>query len=465
MRLSAATQHLLPAAVERAGYAREQQRVGIIHLGLGGFHRAHQAWYTDRAMDAGDRDWAICGVTMISHDLADRMAAQDGLYVVGQRSGDERRLRLVASIRETLAASQAPERVLQRLAAPDTHLVSLTITERGYCRAADGGLDEAAADTGPFYPLIAQGLRRRRDAGLGGLTLLSCDNMADNGHQLERLLGDHLQRVDPALLGWFQAECRCPSTMVDRMVPAPTDADRDQMATWLGLRDEAAVMTEAFSQWVIEDRFAGPRPRWEHVGAVLVDDVRAYEAAKLGMLNAAHSALAYLGLARGHVHVHEAIADPALRPLIERLMREEAAPTLEAAPGQDLARYADELLQRFGNASLRHRLAQIAIDGSQKIPQRWLRTLAVQQQAGRACPALNEGVGAWLAHLTGINGVVEDSRADELAAVLRAGDVAQAALAMFGPRGQIGSAWTPTPADLAEIEQAFSACRASASAA
>src|SRR5690606_8301856 len=195
---------------------------------------------------------------------------------------------------------------------------------------------------------------------------------AENGRQLEALLGEYLSSRSAGLAAWFAAECACPATMVDRIVPATTPADLDALEQRLGLRDEGAVFTERFSQWVIEDRFAGPRPGWEKVGAQLVGDVAPYETAKLRMLNGAHSALAYLGLERGHTFVHEAIADPGLRPLVEGLMRDEAATSFTPAPGQDLGAYADALVARFADPALNHRLIQIAMDGSQKIPQRWL---------------------------------------------------------------------------------------------
>jgi fructuronate reductase len=281
--------------------------------------------------------------------------------------------------------------------------------------------------------------------------MLSCDNLADNGRVLARLMTDYLAQHDPGLAGWFEAECACPSSMVDRIVPATTDVDRAELARRIGVSDEGAVMTEPFTQWVIEDRFAGPRPRWQVAGAELVADVAPYERAKLRMLNGAHSALAYIGLARGHRFVHEAIADPALRPLIERLMRDEAMPTITAAPGQDLGAYADALIARFANPALQHRLAQIAIDGSQKIPQRWLEILADNQLHGRSCPVILKAIGAWIQHLRGANGKVEDPLAQALADV-----VAQdaSAKAVFGPTGLMKSAWQPLPADYDAIASA-----------
>ncbi|MEP6786551.1 MAG: mannitol dehydrogenase family protein [Sphingomonadales bacterium] len=445
MRLAHDTLSALAPDVRRPGYDFATQQIGIVHFGIGAFHRAHQAWYTDRAMDAGDRDWAIAGVSLRSPAVAAQINPQDGLYTITERSGADQSSRLVAAVREVIVAPTAHATVIDRLAAPATRIVSLTVTEKGYCRAPDGGLDPALASEGSFFPLLAAAMRRRYDAGAAGLTLLSCDNLADNGRVLGRLMTDYLARHDPALTGWFGAECACPSSMVDRIVPATTDTDRAELAQRIGVTDEGAVMTEPFSQWVIEDRFAGPRPRWEAVGAELVADVAPYEQAKLRMLNGAHSALAYIGLSRGHRFVHEAIADPALRPLIERLMRDEAMPTITTAPGQDLSAYADALIARFANPALQHRLAQIAMDGSQKIPQRWLETLAANQLLGRDCPAILSAIAAWIHHLRGANGKVEDPQMRELTQVVAQDSPAQA---IFGHKGLIGSLWQPLPSDL-----------------
>ena len=296
------------------------------------------------------------------------------------------------------------------------------------------------ADADSFYAYLVPALRRRHDAGLPGRTLMSCDNLAENGRQLERLVTAYVERHDAGLLPWLEAECTFPSTMVDRIVPATTEADLTALASRIGLEDAGAVMTEPFSQWVIEDRFAGPRPRWEHVGAELVSDVAPYETAKLRMLNGAHSLLAYCGLARGHQFVHQAIADPELHDLTEQLMLAEAAPTIAAAPGQDLALYARNLIARFANPALNHRLIQIAMDGSQKLPQRWLETLAARQAQGHQCPAILAGLHAWILHLRGANGPVDDPRAAELVPLANS---ANPLAALVGVNGLLDSAWLP----------------------
>ncbi len=457
MRLSSSTATHLQGPVARPSYDRDAQKTGIVHFGIGAFHRAHQAVYTDAAMSAGDRDWRITGVSLRSASVADQMNPQDGLYTVVVRDGTTHQTRLIGAVAHVLVARDAPNDVIEALADPLVRIVTMTITEKGYCRAPDGSLDPARADEDSIYRYLTEGLSLRRERGLPGLTLLCCDNLAHNGAQLARLFRAYLAAHHPALTDWVEAQCTFPSSMVDRIVPATTDEDRAAFAAEISLEDQALVLTEPFSQWVIEDRFAGPRPRWEVGGAQFVADVAPYETAKLRMLNGAHSALAYLGLEAGHVFVHQAVVDPALRPLIERLMREEAAPTIATAPGQDLDAYATSLMDRFGNAALAHRLIQIAMDGSQKIPQRWLETLAMQQQRRRQCPVILRAIAAWLRHVRGDRRPVDDEMAPQLADAWQQAGRGGIVAAMFGTGGLLASAWTPTATDTADILQALDA--------
>lgn len=450
MRLSAATLDRLAPEVRRFAYDREAQAVGILHFGIGAFHRAHQAWYTDRAMDGGDRDWMITGVSFRSRQASVQLNPQDGIYTVAERSGEASRYRLVGSVRNVVPSSRVAVQVPKLITAPSTKLISLTITEKGYCRGSDGKLDRGRASEG-FYQSLIEGLRRRRQAGLGGLTILSCDNLAGNGTLLARLVLEYCSWRDSDLGYWIEHECSFPSTMVDRIVPATTVTDESQAGSYLGLRDAAVVVTEPFSQWVIEDRFAAGRPAWEKVGCQIVSDVTPYETAKLRMLNGAHSALAYLGLARDHRFVDEAVADTEIRPVVEQLMRREAAESLTPAPEQDLEAYADALLERFANPALNHRLSQIATDGSQKIPHRWLETLAWHQEHGGECPAILTALGAWLRHVRGDNGVVDDPDAAKLANLWQQAGSAEIVQAVFGESGPLASSWHPTPADQARI--------------
>ncbi|VVS96507.1 Uncharacterized oxidoreductase YeiQ [Sphingomonas sp. EC-HK361] len=449
MRLSAATARHLPAGVVHPGYDRAAQRRGIVHIGIGAFARAHQAVYTDAAMAAGDRDWSITGVSLRSASVAEALAPQDGLYTVTERGGDGERVQLAGALRDVLVAPQNPSAVVAALADPDTRVVTLTVTEKAYQLGAGGALDLAAvrASGEGLYHYLATGLAERRARGLPGLTLVSCDNLAENGAKLGRAVAAWLDETDPSLARWFADCCACPSTMVDRIVPAATAVMLDDAEARLGLRDAGAIVTEPFRQWVIEDRFAGPRPRWEAGGAQFAADVRPFETAKLRMLNGAHSALAYLGLAAGHAHVHEAIADPVIRVTVEELMRWEAAPTVDAAPGQDLTAYADALLARFANPALPHRLAQIATDGSQKIGPRWLAPLAINRARGRRSPATLIALAAWLRF---VRAPADDPRSAALMACWRGG--AQGVVdAVFGTRGLMPAAYALDADDRAEL--------------
>jgi fructuronate reductase len=462
-RLNVAGIARLPANVQRPQYELPQ-RSGIVHLGLGAFHRAHQAVYTDDAMAAGSRDWGITGVSLRSAQVREQLQPQGGVYTVTQSGAAGNEIRLIGAIRTVLVAPEDPLAVIAALAAPETQLVSLTVTEKGYHRQPDQSLDFAAPPVAAdlqggaqtLYGLLARACALREQRALPGLTLLSCDNLADNGAQLERLLQQFLERCDPAAARWVRRECRCPASMVDRIVPATTAQDLSWLDAQLGAHDAAAVMTEPFRQWVIEDDFAGSRPRWEAGGAQFVTSVAPYETAKLRMLNGAHSALAYLGLAAGHEYVHEAIGEARLAALINVLMREEAARSFRPAPGQDLEAYADSLLVRFANRARPHRLRQIAMDGSQKIPQRWLDTLRICQSEGRRCAALLQALGAWIAFVRGDRFPVEDPAARELADLWQIFGVAGIAGALFGPGGRFPQ-WTATAADLDDLTAAAKA--------
>jgi fructuronate reductase len=449
VRLSPDTLGELPDEVARYSYDRDAQAVGIVHFGIGAFARAHLAVYCDAAMAAGESGWMISGVSLRSDSVAQQLNPQGGLYTLTQRSGDEIATRVIGSIREVLVAGKDAEAIAERIASPDCRIVSFTITEKGYCRKSDGALDLDLAEKS-FYPLLAEGLRRRRTASLPGVTLLSCDNLPDNGGELARLLGSYTHLRTRHISMWVPDECSFPSTMVDRIVPATSASDLDVLARRIGLRDEGAIFTERFSQWVIEDRFAGPRPRWEEHGVEIVSEVAPYEAAKLRMLNGAHSFLAYCGLLRGHEFVHQAIADPELRLAVDRLMRVEAAGGICPAPGQDLTAYADALVARFEDPALNHRLVQIAMDGSQKIPQRWLGALA---EAKGQCPAILTGIAAWLLHI--VDGkLLDDPLAKELRAAVDGKEIVEQVLNLFGPKGLLASAWMPSAADIAFIERA-----------
>lgn len=457
MRLSAHTIEKLQAAVACPEYDRSQA-VGIVHFGIGAFHRAHQAAYTDACLKAGEQGWMIAGVSMRSSTVADQLNPQDGLYTLTVRSDGDGDTRVIGSVAKVLVAGPDRVAIVDQLASADCHVVTFTVTEKGYCRSPDGSLYHEKARDG-FYPMLCEALARRRDNGLAGLSLLSCDNLSGNGKQLQRLLRQWIEAEAPDLREWFLDHCTTPDSMVDRIVPSSSAADIDELEGVIGLRDEGAVFTEGFSQWVIEDHFAGPRPQWQEHGVQIVPDVTPFEAAKLRMLNGAHSLLAYAGLDHGHTFVHEAISDVELRQLVRRLMIDEAAPTIDTGEGQDLAAYADELVARFENPALKHRLAQIAMDGSQKLGQRWLDTLAINQQRGHSCDAILTGIAHWLNHVSGDVRPVDDPQAQSLRDVWQQSGQDGVVRAMFGEDGPMKSAWRPAVDDIAAIDQKLQGLR------
>ena len=411
-RLSSATLDRLPGEVARPRYDRAALATGIVHLGIGAFHRAHMAAYTDAVLASGDARWGILGASLRSPDTRDALAPQDGLYALAVRDASGERLEVVGSVVRLLVAPEDPEALLAAMSAPETRIVSLTVTEKGYCHApATGALDERHPDVvhdlaHPETPRSAPGfvveaLRRRRAAGLPFFTALCCDNLPHNGATLRRVLVRFAELRDPALGRALAEELRCPSTMVDRIVPATTDRDREAIAAALGAEDAWPIATEPFTQWVIEDDFALDRPAWDLAGATFVGDVAPFELAKLRMLNGSHSTLAYLGYLAGHETVADTMAAPGFAALVRGLMLEEAAPTLPPVPGLDVAAYADSLVARFRNPALRHRTWQIAMDGTQKLPQRLLGTVRDRLAAGGAIDRLALGVAAWMRYATG----------------------------------------------------------------
>lgn len=412
--------------------------IGIVHLGCGAFHRAHQAMYTQAAIAAAGGDWGVAAVSLRGEAVPASLAPQDGLYAVLVRGGAAPALAVNATLRATLGPGQR-EDAIAAIACPGTRILSLTITEKGYCHdPATGGLDpthpEIRADLVPgALPssapgLLVAGLARRREMGAGGLAVLSCDNLPENGATTRRIVLDIAARLDRGLADWIARHVDFPATMVDRIVPAPTDADRAEIAARLGLIDAAGVVTEPFTHWVIEDRFRAGRPAWDLAGAELVADVRPFERMKLRLLNASHSLIAYLGYLAGHRTVAEAIAAPGAAALVERLW-DEAAPTLDVPAGTDLAAYRRQLLARFANPHLAHRTWQIAMDGTQKLPQRLLDTIRDNLAAGRPVSIALLGVAAWMRYARGIDerGAPIDLRDPLREALLRHADEAPAA--------------------------------------
>ncbi|CAN7394060.1 mannitol dehydrogenase family protein [Trinickia sp. LjRoot230] len=384
--------------------------IGIVHLGIGNFHRAHQALYTEEAIVAAGGEWGICGVTLQADtSKRDALAAQQGLYSVVERGPAGARVIVPRVLRKVLAMPGDGARLFHRLADARVRIVSLTVTEKGYCR------DTATAEVDFAHPGIARdlvhpdtprtvpgilvaALRQRRN---NPFAVLSCDNLSHNGEVLRRVVCSYARALDASLADWIAEHVPFPSTMVDRIVPATTDADRATALAALRCEDTMPVPCEPFRQWVIEDCFPAGRPAWEAAGAQMVDDVTPFELAKLRMLNGTHSTMAYLAMLGGIETVDAAIGEPSMRALIHAMMTEEIAPTLSVPDSFDVFAYRDALLHRYANPALKHRCAQIAMDGSQKIPQRLLAPIAERLAAQQPFARLALAVAAWMQFLRG----------------------------------------------------------------
>jgi fructuronate reductase len=410
-RLSLTELSALPAAVARPGYDPSRVSVGILHLGLGAFHRAHQAVYTDDIL-ARDMRWGICGVSLKTPRATLPLAEQDGLYSVLTKGSNGTVARVVGSLRETLFAGADRAGLVQRFADPRIAIVTSTVTEKGYCHdPATGALNREHPDivhdlANPDLPksavgLLTAGLAARRAANAGPLTFVCCDNLPHNGRMVERLVHTFARERDPGLEEWIGNHVAFPCAMVDRIVPATTDGDVAEAERLLGMYDAAPVVAEAFGQWVIEKRFAAAHPAWEEAGAQFVADVAPFEMMKLRLLNGSHSTLAYLGFLMRHDFVWQASGDPLLAMLVQRQMAEEIAPTLARLPGIDLMAYCGQLMQRFRNSALPHRTQQIAMDGSQKLPQRLLGTVRNRIGLGESFVHLALAIAGWIRYASG----------------------------------------------------------------
>ncbi len=411
--LALATLATLPDTVAKPAYAPEAVAVGILHLGLGAFHRAHQAVYTDTVL-AREPRWGICGVSLKTPHATVGLAAQDGLYTVLVKGAEGTTARVIGALRETRFAGADRAGLIARFADPRVTVITLTVTEKGYCHdPATGALDETHPDVvhdlaHPQAPvsavgMLVAGLAARRGGSGSRLSVVCCDNLPHNGPTVEGIVRRFAALRDPVLAEWIAEHVAFPGTMVDRIVPATTDADLAEAARMLGVTDAAPVVSEPYTQWVIEDRFAAARPAWEDAGAQLVADVAPFETMKLRLLNGSHSTLAYLGFLMGHATIAQASADPLLATLIERLMAEEVAPTLATPPGTDLAVYRAKLIARFRNPTLPHRTQQIAMDGSQKLPQRLLGTVRDRIAGGSAYPHLALAIAGWIRYASGVD--------------------------------------------------------------
>lgn len=472
--LNEATLGDIAAPVRTPGYDRAAVSIGIVHFGVGGFHRAHQAAFIDDVLALGFADWAICGVGVLEGDRAmrDALRAQDNLYTLVTVSPDgASAARVVGSIREYLYAPESADAVLDRLANPGTRIVSMTITEGGY------GVDDATGAFDPRDPLtlrdlqpgvhspvsvmgfIVAGLARRRAAGAPPFAVVSCDNIQGNGHVARTAVLGFAERTDPGLAAWIAETVAFPNSMVDRITPATTAETRAGVLAEYGIEDRWPVRSESFTQWVLEDAFPGGRPPLELVGVQMVDDVEPYELMKLRLLNASHQAMGYLGILAGEQWVHEVGRDRVFADFLLGYMHREAIPTLRPVPGIDLDAYCLELIARFGNEAVRDTLARLVVDGSDRIPKFLLPVLRRQLETGgeiRRCALV---LAAWSRFLEGRDEhgdptPIVDPRSAELIEAARAEHAAPGAFLDHRPVfGDLG-------AD-ARLRGAFVACRAS----
>lgn len=410
-------------------YDRAKITPGMVHLGIGAFHRAHVAAYIDDIL-ASDPSWGIIGASLRRPDTREALAPQNFLYTHVVRGPERTDVQVIGSLLDVLDAGTQRDALIAAMADSRIRIVSLTVTEKGYCHdPATGKLDPHHPDivhdlAHPEEPVSAPGLlvralELRRESGVPPFTVLCCDNLPANGETVARVVTGFAALRDKSLADHITQHVAFPSTMVDRIVPATTDEDRQQVTVSTGMEDAWPVVTEPFTQWVIEDNFCNGRPDFARVGVQMVSDVKPFEHMKLRMLNGSHSTLAYLGYLMGYDFVSQAIADPAMKALVSGLMTEEVMPTLPLGLG-DVAAYRDALLQRFANPALKHRTWQIAMDGSQKLPQRLLGTIRDRLASGQPMQRLSLGVAAWMRYITGVDekGAPIDVR-DPLAGRLR----------------------------------------------
>lgn len=423
----------LPDAVRQPRYDRKALASRLVHIGFGAFHRAHQALLTDRVLNQQGGDWGYCEVTLFGNEtLIQSLRQQAHRYTVLEKGADDHQAIVIGSVNESLHARlEGITAIVEKLAEPQVSIVSLTITEKGYCiDRVTGKLDEqhplikmdlempTAPSSAPG--LLVEALRVRRERGLPPFTVLSCDNMPENGNVVKSAVLELARLRSAELADWISAHVTFPNTMVDRIVPAATSETLQQITDVLGVADPCGIACEPFIQWVVEDNFVAGRPDWEIAGAQLVADVLPFEEMKLRMLNGSHSFLAYLGYLAGYEHINDCMADEHYRRATLRLMLQEQAPTLHV-PGVDLPDYAAQLVARFSNPALKHRTWQIAMDGTQKLPQRMIESIRWHLNAGSDYRCLTLGVAGWIRYVSGLDdqGQSIDVR-DPLAEKLRA---------------------------------------------
>ncbi|CAD5356961.1 putative sugar dehydrogenase, NAD-dependent [Enterobacter cancerogenus] len=462
----------LPSHVQQPHYDRQSLRSRIVHFGFGAFHRAHQALLTDRVLNAKGGDWGICEISLFSGDvLMSQLRAQDHLFTVLEKGPDGNQPIIVGAVHECLNAKlDSLAAIIEKFCEPQVAIVSLTITEKGYCLdPATGRLDTQNARIvhdleNPSEPhsapgILVEALHRRRERGLQPFTVLSCDNIPDNGHVVKNAVLGMAQKRSPELAAWIDAHVSFPGTMVDRIVPAATEASLAEITQALGVDDPCAISCEPFIQWVVEDNFVAGRPEWEVAGVQMVEDVLPWEQMKLRMLNGSHSFLAYLGYLAGYAHINECMEDEHFREAARRLMLDEQAPTLRITD-VDLTAYADSLIDRFANPALQHRTWQIAMDGSQKLPQRMLDGIRVHLERHTVWPLLALGVAGWMRYVSGTddqgNAIdVRDPLSEKIRGIVSTSSEADRVTALLGLNEIFGHDLPQMPAFVDAIVQAY----------
>ncbi|WP_111978707.1 mannitol dehydrogenase family protein [Algibacillus agarilyticus] len=386
-------------------YDRSQTGIGIVHLGLGAFHRSHQAYYTEKALNEFGGDWAICGVSMRSTHTRDAMASQDNLFTIAKLD-QQNEFQVVGAIKEVLVAAEQLDQVLERMTAATTKIVSLTVTEKGYCLDSAGNLDLALAGIkhdllnqaipSTAIGLISKALQTRKENGIAPFQVLACDNLPANGKKLKAAIVQYSRFISSELSDWISEQVNFPNTMVDSITPKTEQETIDLITNSTGLVDSAPVQRESFTQWVIEDCLHADIPHWDKVGVTYSNDVAGYEHTKLRILNGLHSALAYLGRVAGYDTVYQAINDSIIKKYLLRLVDEEIIPSIAAPAGLDLHVYSRDIIKRFENVKIQHHLEQIACDGSIKIAVRTLEPITENLQAARSIQLLSIVVAAWI---------------------------------------------------------------------
>lgn len=407
----------IPTSVMRPGYERHQLQHGIVHIGVGGFHRAHQALYTEDLMEShGVTEWGICGVGLRVQDkgMEKAMLSQDCLYTLIERHYDQEEARIIGVMTEYLFAPDRPQEVLEKMASSEVRIVSLTITEGGYC------YNEATQEfdhTNPMvlhdlknpnepmgiFGFLAEALHRRKERGIAPFTIMSCDNIQGNGNLTQSMVLAFAQLRDPILRQWIEQQVSFPNSMVDRITPMTADQDKTTIQEKWGFHDQWPVVAESFKQWVIEDNFCNGRPSWEKVGVQFTKDVLPYEKMKIRLLNASHAAAAYLAYLDGFEYFHEALSDSLYQRYLEQMMDEEITPLLPEVTGVDLSEYKKTLIERFANPTVKDQMVRLCTDGSARMPKFLLPSIEEQLQQGGSIRLLSLAIAGWFRFLAGFD--------------------------------------------------------------